>query len=251
MLAAVLLFTGAARAQTFTDLDFEQATIVSTNALPPDGESIAPFGVVASDALPGWTVEYGTTPISTIWGAPEALDETVVQMVGEEYNFQTRNFVLNPGAAIDGNFSVNLYATQYSGESQSTATASISQLGQIPLGAKSIEFLISGSSSSVNGFGAEAQPTVTFDGNIISVVPLSENNGITTMIGDVSEYAGMEGELTFSAIPSNAPNLDLENQYTLDDISFSTQAAPEPSSWALASLATASVALIRYRWNRA
>ncbi len=194
----MILLTGAARAQTFTDLNFEQATIVPTDALPEDGEAIAPFGVVANESLARMDCRIrhhvnqrhlGRTRSSRRDRSPDGW------RTGKPSN---RSIGSRSGVAIDGNFSVNLYATQhYLGDSQAAATASISQLGQIPLGTKSIEFLISGSSWSVNGFGVEAQPTVTFDGNLISVAPLSENNGITTMIGDVSEYAGMEGELPF------------------------------------------------------
>ena len=86
---------------------------------------------------------------------------------------------------------------------------------------------------------------VTLNGTPISLILLSTDpNGIVTVAGDVSAFAGTTAELKFLAagIFNQGPTT-----LSLDNISFSPLPAPEPGTLTLAGTAVAG--LLGYRWR--
>src|SRR5262249_19544671 len=85
----------------FQNLDFEQAQIQPPppNYIPADAFN----PISATAALPGWTVRQDGVVCTAVWGAPVALDETSVALVGPA------------SSPIQGNYSVRLYAAALGG----------------------------------------------------------------------------------------------------------------------------------------
>jgi hypothetical protein len=120
--------------------------------------------------------------------------------------------------AIQGNYSVFLQggSIYYPG---GTNGASIGQTGQIPATAQSIIF-----------WGNALQ--VTFNGQILSFIDISNALNYTIWRADISAYAGQTGELLFTAHWFNGQGM-------IDNIQFSTLPIPEPSVLGLFSMCTA------------
>jgi hypothetical protein len=104
-----------------------------------------------------------------------------------------------------------------------TNGASIFQTGQIPTTSQSLTYLGSGAI------------LVTFNGQLLPSIAISNATTYTVWGVDISAYAGQSGELRFTSpwVPSPLffPGLGL-----LDDIRFSPAAIPEPSALVLCSL---------------
>jgi len=217
IVSCILLQT--AFGQGFANLNFEQATIVSA----PGGYTPwdAYDALLASSALPYWTVREDGTVCTAVWGAPVALDETSVALL-------TPNNGHNSGyIPLQGSYSVQLYAYA-DAPSNYFHTASISQTGQIPLGSHSIQFLM----MSPPG-GVQSSPIVTINGTPISLSPITTSGGVMTMAGDISAYGGTAVDLTILCQATPGSFLADENIFTLDSIQFSPQTVPEPSSLGL------------------
>jgi hypothetical protein len=93
---------------------------------------------------------------------------------------------------------------------------SVSQTGQIPVGTRTL--LFKGSSES-------ASAIVVMAGQTLAVLALSIGTNHTLYGADIAAYGGQTTSLTFSA-PGNVG-------FVVDDIQFSPEAIPEPSSLAL------------------
>jgi len=214
-----------ASGQDFQNLDFEQASIA------PAPSGFTPWdaypAISAEMALPYWTVQEDGTACTAVWGAPVALDQTSVALLSPVNGYY-------PGyIPLLGSYSVQLYA--YADvPSDYFHTASISQTGLIPLGSKSIRFLME--SPPVAGGAVQANPIVTVNGTPINISPMSVSGGVMTMAGNISAYAGMTVDLTIlcQATPGGFPSD--ENIFTLDDIQFSPSSVPEPSFFSLLTL---------------
>jgi hypothetical protein len=198
----------ATRSQgTFQNLNFEEAQIVPVLDTP-----FYPYAVTVADALPGWTVYYGTVQQTQIlYNAPTVGGTTAVVLYALGYQ--------SPGApppVIDGNFSVLLQGGVINGAS---AAASISQTGQIPAGTHSLLFDL--------GLGPLTPPEVLIGNQQISVMPVGSGPNYTIYGANISAWAGQTEELTFSSPGGN---------FLIDDISFSDTAVPEPSPFVLASV---------------
>src|SRR5205085_2653446 len=102
--------------------------------------------------------------------------------------------------------------------------ASIWQSGQIPVGARSIQFYAAGNIG------------LSFGGQQIPLSSLGSGNNYVVFGGDISAFAGQTGELRFVG------------NGLLDNISFSSQAIPEPGGAAL--LAVGLVAGGASAWRR-
>jgi hypothetical protein len=230
--SALFSLDQGAFAQGFVNLNFEQASIVSASSgyTPTDAYD----ALVASSALPYWIVREDGTICTAIWGAPVALDETSVALL------TASNGYYSGYVPLQGSYSVQFYAYA-DAPSDYYHTASISQTGQIPIGAQSIQFLMK--SPPVAGGVIQASPIVTINGTPISLSAISTSGGVMTMAGNVSAYAGTMADLTIlcQATPGSFP-AD-ENIFTLDNIQFSPQAVPEPSE---VSLLLAGIAIVRF-----
>ena len=215
------LSTPSAFAQgTFQNLGFESATIV-----PIVGD---PYGRIQfSPAFPSWT--------GTIGGQVQT---------NALYN---NLFLGNPGIAllnsgwfsppIEGNFSVALQAISGSGGNVSTA---LSQTGLVPFGSLSIQLkVMTGVTNPLSLFA------VSFAGENVSLTPINIGPNYTLYGGDISRFAGQNGQLNITAVLP-PPNLSPSVVY-LDSITFSPNAVPEPGVSSLFALVTAlfSYSLVR------
>jgi hypothetical protein len=183
---------------TFQNLNFEQANPISAgNPYPPEY-------VTVTSAVPDWSVYYGNAQQTVMTYNAPGLGSTLATLLGPS----------SPVPVIDGNYSVLLQG------GETASAASISQTGTIPSGMQSLLF--------------EAQPGEgSFDVLVgTQIVPFSavgSGPNYTLYGANISAWAGQTEQLTFSALPG-------VNNWTIDDISFSPQAVPEPSMLALTGL---------------
>jgi hypothetical protein len=197
-----IFLTGTSIAAPFQNLDFEQAVIQPppTNYVPFD----AFLPIDAAAALPFWTAREDTSTLTALWGAPVALDETSVALVS------TNSIVVDSPKPLQERFSIAM--TCWSGAfAPYYRTASISQVGDVPVGSRSVEFLV--------GSGIR-QPTVSLNGSVLRTFKQSA----TTLVADVSAFAGTTAELKFEC---NGTGYFMgENSFYLDGISFSPNPIP-------------------------
>jgi hypothetical protein len=94
-------------------------------------------------------------------------------------------------------------------------TAAVGQTGQVPSDAQSLRFF----GDPFNDISA------SFAGNPISLAQASNSGNYAIWVGDISGFAGQTGDLRFTASAGGGG--------LLDNIFFSTQPAPEPSTFVL------------------
>jgi len=222
LLILVLTFaTLSAHAQgTFQNLNFEQANPVSA------GDPDNPNAVTPASALPGWSGSIDGTPVTEVLFNDITIGAASIDILGPGWNFN------NPGI-IDGNYTVFLQ-TFISSEGE----VSLSQNGTVPANAESLQF-------SAWSQYSPANLSVSFAGNNLSLVALSAGTSASgqpyTVYGaSLAPYAGQTGQLDFTAFAATQPG-----QIELDDISFSTQAVPEPSPFVLSGIGGLLFALYR------
>ena len=164
--------------------------------------------VPIANALPGWTAYISSGPIDWV------LYNNVY--LGGPSLALTDSLVPYPSLLpIQGDYSV-LFGPY---------SAAIGQIGQIPFDAHSLVFLIRESSHLGASFAGQGIPLVQFG--------TSGNNII--MAGDISLFAGQTGELRFVGTG------------LFDDIQFSNQSIPEPSTICLCGLGAL---FLGWRWRR-
>ncbi len=204
---AVLLATGRiVSGQAFQDLNFE--------GTPPKPVVITPVLINSATGfydyiatVPGWTwsplenaagVNVGTTvSLNSV-----ALDDAAVTLQGTNSPF---------APAIQGKYSIFLQGSSPY-DSGNKNSASIGQTGTIPVSAKSITY-----------WGAALQ--VTFNGQPLLFTDVSDTPNYTIWSADISSYAGQTGQLLFAA--------PYETSGLLDNIQFSVNPVPEPSTLSL------------------
>jgi hypothetical protein len=128
---------------------------------------------------------------------------------------------------LDENYSVELSAYA-NAPPDLFKTSSISQTGDVPAGAKSIQFLMLVFDPTATH--VQSNPLVTLNGNVISLVPIATNGNVLTLAGDVSAFAGTNAQLTIEAAGTpGGSSFTSENYFELDDIVFSPNPVPEPA----------------------
>ena len=207
---SVSLVISALAQGTFQNLNFEQANPISA------GDPGAPYFVTATSALPYWRVCYGGVQETQVSYNAVSTGATQVTLVSTDIPLYD---------AIDGSYSVLLQGIVPGSE------ASISQTGMIPSATETLLF--------------EAQPgigplDVQLGTQIIPLSTVGSGPNYALYAADISAWAGDTEELTFSAIGGSY------NNWELDDITFSPNAVPEPSTLAL--LVTGGMALAAPRW---
>ncbi len=212
--------------QSFVNLNFERASIVTSNE----------FGFSTEYAhVPGWTEYYGWDDYNysggmTVVYNDEPLDLAGVSLVG------TTNFY----PSIQGNYSVLLYGGTDISE-DGTNGAAIGQTGQIPLNTRSLIFW-----ASVPEAG---NLQVTFNGQLLPFATIGGGTDYTIFGADVSALAGQTGELVFGA--ATLP-LDEFGEYDiLDNIQFSSSPVPEPGPFSLCALGSLFLTLMYWKAARA
>jgi hypothetical protein len=184
--------------QEFTNLNFETTTITTV---------VFPGGDRYTATVPGWT-GFGQNFVN---GDPNSVALNDIALDNPAVTLQGTNSPFAP--AIQGKYSILLQGgTMYA---QSTNGASIGQTGQIPLTARSITY-----------WGNALQ--VTFDGQMLSFVAISNAPNYTIWGADISAYAGQTGQLLFTE--------PWQNEGLLDNIQFSSSPVPEPNVFGLFAL---------------
>ena len=175
---------------SFVNLDFEHPA----TSLPSGGGA-----VLATNAVPGWTpYVYGIPSDSLIYNGL-SLGAASVSLHG-------------PGShqpIIQGSYTVYLQAST----AGTPGSAAIGQVGQIPLGTRSLIF-----------WGFFGQNNVSFNGQILPLIVTATTPNYNIYGADVSAFAGQSGELLFNSPPGFFE--------ALDNIQFSSQPIPEPSTLA-------------------
>jgi hypothetical protein len=166
--------------------------------VPPTPPNQLGGGVAVADALPGWTAYINNGVQSGVAYNDVGTGGPVVTLFGPNWASQQ---------ILQGKYTVYLQSGIFS------APVGLGQIGTIPALANSIMFL-----SDVGGI------EVTFNGQNIPIIPLSSGE----YGGPISVFAGDSGQLRFTL--SNGGNS------LLDDITFSSQFVPEPTTLALLSL---------------
>lgn len=211
---------------TFQNLDFESAFNLPT----PNPASSAVF-VPFTNALPGWVGYVGTNIQSQAMYNGISLGGALVSLV-------TSNTSISAIGVLDGNYTVTLDTGEY-GPPLPTWPVAIAQIGALPEDAKSVLFFGAGQLA--------GNLIVTFEGQIVPYYELEAGPNYELYGGDISQFAGMTGELRFTEQPNTSP---LVIAY-LDDISFSPEAIPEPDCGYLAAVGVVVFGWWRRRGRRA
>lgn len=190
----------SATGQSFVNLGFENTTITTVHF--PGGDRYAA-------TIPGWS----WNTFNFLNGDPNSVGLNDIALNAPATTLHGLNSRFFP--AIRESYSVLLQGGSTPAE-MGTNGASIFQTGQVPLGSQSMTY--SGGSSL----------QVSFAGQMLVPIALSNGANYTVWGADISAYAGQTGELRFTA-PWRTVGV-------LDGIQFSSTAIPEPSAFALLSL---------------
>jgi hypothetical protein len=209
-LVLCLVYGTSLRAQAFTDLDFESATLVP---IPDDPYNRVYFTL----ALPGWTGFSGTNQLSAALYDNQFLDSTGIGI------FDTNtSFSYNGSNVIQGNYTAFLEAG-LSLSGGGSADATLSQIGLVPIGTKSLSFLAVTNGPFAVSLGGTTLPLISS--------PVAGQN-YSLFQADISAFAGLTNELDFTVFAQDPYENQLHSML-LDDITFSPDAIPEPTSCGL------------------
>ena len=184
---------------TFQNLGFDAAHNIPV--FDPQGH---PWTMPASDALPGWTCYIGTNQTGTAWYNDVALDSAAISILSSTSPYPPSGFVV-------GQYCLSLQ-TSTSFTFPPFIPASVGQTAQLPADAQSIRFR-----------GTVPFP-VSFAGTAIPMSVLSSQAGYNIYGGDISQFAGVTGELRITSFGHFG---------YLDGLTFSSQPIPEPASVSL------------------
>jgi len=205
--------------QGFVNLDFEHPIL-----------PLIPFGgtLPATSAIPGWTAYLDAT-------AQSAIFYDGVSLGGAAVTLEDTNATSLAPLPIQGHYSVLLEGATSSGGSGNPTSASIGQTGTIPTTAKTLSFW----GNNVSGM------QVTFNGQPLSFMDISNALNYVIWGADISAYAGQTGQLLFTAIG----NIPFATGGLIDNIQFSSVPIPEPAEFALAMFGALLLGF-HYRRNR-
>ena len=203
--------------QAFQDLDFESVQIVHTGDFYPDS-------VALSNALPHWQ--------GTVQGSPVSF--AIYNGVVLDYN-AVGIYDANSGGATPppmfGKYSAYLESS-YGGPSD-PADAELSQTGLIPSNAKSIWFATTPYSlvGNPNLQPNDLKPIFSVNGQSISYTAMDVETNYILWAADISTYANTTAEIRFAVKVASGVAIGL------DDISFSPEVVPEPTTLGLTAMA--------------
>ena len=206
ILAAALAIANISAGQTtFQNLDFEAA----------DVSGVQPGGAIATSlAFPDWQALYNTTPFSQVSYDGISIGAQQISIVD--------NYSPYGLTAIQGNYSADLFAATFPGNSYSVT---LSQTALVPLGTQSVELDVNQEPSS--------SFLVTLGGAQVNMVPVQAFANFTLWGGNVSSFAGQNETLNITELPPANQQFS-PSLLELDNITFSPNAVPEPDTLALA-----------------
>jgi len=222
---AALALTGTpfGYAQGFINLDFESANIV-----PVPGD---PFGSVQfGPAFPGWTAFYNSSPLSS----------TTPVLYNNQFLGTSTLGLLDQNVSLSIS---NRTALLQGGTGPSSPSVALAQTGLVPSDSLSVKFMAR--TLRPDQFGTAETFVVSMNGQSLPYVTLQNFGGLRLYGVDVSAFAGQTAELRFTQLsgPTFFDNMSLDN------ISFSTVAVPEPGTWTLLGLGGA-LCWCATRWRR-
>jgi len=208
---ALVLFFAASSAfaqGTFQNLDFESANIIVE---PGPGNPYYPYTTSVTNGLPEWT------PYGSFLGGYIFYDDISIGAPSISIHDTNRFFPI----MISGQYTVFLQAGTY--PDRPPANVALGQVGLVPLDARSIQFK------------ASAPLSLSVQGQTIPIFQIGSGPNYALWGGDISQFAGQTVDLRISTLqtPQN-----LWYSSSLDDITFSPVAIPEPSVLTLSALAT-------------
>ncbi len=212
---------------SFINLDFESASLV------PSVEPSFGYGLDSTAALPGWSVLVNAGPMS--WVLSNTLTLTP---------YASATLWSVPGPLLSGQYSVQLVSGlqyQFTGSNVWTSTT-LAQTGLVPEGSRSLRLTV-----------ANDPFSVSLGGTSLSLVPLSygTNNFIpyTVWGADISGHANLSEELRITVPYDAGVPFGQYHSIRLDDISFSPNPIPEPSTWSFIFLGAVAW-LVAKGWRR-
>src|SRR5580698_7684536 len=183
--------------QNFLNLDFESAKV----------SAYTPLTIIPTlKAFPDWTAYYGPANNPTQLGNVSEVGYDDISTGGAFISVQDSSAPA-PYSPIQGNYSAFLEGSIPTAES----TASLGQIGNIPGNAESLIFW---------DYGSELD--VSFDGQALSLLTISNTVNYTVYAADISSFAGETGQLLFTA--------PVDEGAILDNIQFSSSPIPEPGT---------------------
>ena len=213
VIALLLVGSGRGFSQGFVNLNFESANVSGYSPGAPGAT------VPTQDAFPGWSAYFGPPGDATELSLSTVTYDGVTTG-GAMISLQDSNAAA-PAGPIQGSYSALLVGSIPGAET----TTSLGQTGTIPGDAQSLVFWAY--------FGGSLD--VSFDGQLLSFVAISNALNYTVYTANISAFAGQTGLLLFTA-PVNTGTV-------LDNIQFSTSSVPEPGTLALCALGGLSLAL--------
>ncbi|HEV2331295.1 MAG TPA: hypothetical protein VGY56_21135 [Verrucomicrobiae bacterium] len=211
----LLIGSGFCYSQSFVNLNFESASLsgLSGNILP------------AASAFPDWSAYYGSTSDPTQINVSSVFYDSV-STGGASIDLEGSNAPSGGGPLpLQGNYSALLEGSIPT----AGTTASLGQTGTIPGTAQSLVFWAN--------IGGSLE--VSFDGQALSLVDVSNAMNYTVYAANISSFAGETGQLLFTA--------PVQTETELDNIQFSTSPVPEPGPVALCALGGLSLVC---RWRK-
>lgn len=213
---ATALGCAAACGQGFINLDFEQAVV---QPLPPDN-----IFLDWTMAVPGWSHSDGAST-SFVYYQQEHLGEQQIFLL-----MDSTSPVWAPGTQLDGEYSLAFASgVQSTDPASDWVNAFIAQTGDVPGSARSLRLLATGPFQ------------VFLGGKEIVMFSLGDN----AYGGDISAFAGSTAELK---IVNTASAGDIHYYSVVDDIVFSSEPIPEPTTGLLIWLGGG--VLISFRFRR-
>ncbi len=197
---------------TFQNLNFESATIVPVTI---GQQTYAQFG----PAFPSWIGYYGSSLATVVLYNNRNLGSSSINIFDGNY--------VDP---IDPSFFhpiSNFTAVLQSGNANFDVDVALAQTGTVPAGTASLRFLAQNPGRTL---------FVSMGGQLLSLAVLQDFGGYQEFGADISMFAGQTAELRFT---QRHGGIGFAGDVMFDNISFSTDPVPEPSTWALFALGSA------------
>jgi hypothetical protein len=220
----VASFTASAQG-TFQDLDFESASIPSGT---PKGSAFP-----VSEAFPGWTAFFIT---DTGTYSQQEVNYDAISLGGVTISIVDMNFPISAWGPYQGKYSAFLWGGGQPSPVPPVglASAGLSQTAVVPAGTESLQF---------DAYVAGAPFVVTLGGQTIAMTLMQSFTHYGLYEGNIpSGMAGQTETLSFVEPPAIGTQ---PSEFEFDNISFSPNAVPEPSTLALAGLGGLLFALYR------